>query len=170
MKKILLGFTFLFAVLGTSLAQDKYGHCNFGTLVSMLPGTKAADTELESYQQQLVKKGEDMATAFQQKASKYIQDSQSGDFTPKILAEREQALQKEQQDIMAYEQEVQQLVTAKRDELLEPLVKQVEAAIEKVAKANGYVMIFDTSAFNVVLFAEDAADITEQVKAELGLQ
>lgn len=169
MKKIFLGLTLLFTVVGSSIAQEKYGHCNFGTLVSMLPGTKAADTELAAYQEQLVKKGEDMAAAFQQKAAQYIQDSQSGEHPPKALAEREQALQKEQQDIMAYEQEVQQKVVEKRDELLAPLVKRVEEAITTVAKANGYVMIFDTSAFNVVLFAEESADITEQVKAELGL-
>jgi outer membrane protein len=170
MKKILLAFTFLFAVMGTSLAQEKYGHCNFGSLVSLLPGTTAADTELAAYRDQLVKKGEDMATAFQEKVAKFYQDSQSGDHTPKVLAEREQALGEEQQSILAYEQEVQQKVAEKRDELLEPLVTQVQEAIEKVAKANGYVMIFDTSAFNVVLFAEDSADITEMVKAELGLQ
>ncbi|MCB0632219.1 MAG: OmpH family outer membrane protein [Saprospiraceae bacterium] len=170
MKKILLASVFLFTILGTSLAQDKYGHCNFGSLVSMLPGTKAADTELAAYRDQLVKKGEDMATAFQQKVTQYYQDSQSGEHTPKTLGEREQALQQEQQTILAYEQEVQQKVAEKRDTLLEPLVTQVQEAIAKVAKANGYVMIFDTSAFNVVLFAEESADITDMVKAELGLQ
>lgn len=169
MKKIVLMLAMSLAIAGTGIAQ-KYGHCNFGTLVSAMPGTKQADTELEAYQQQLVSKGEEMATAFQAKVTQYYQDSQSGDYTPKVLADREQALQKEQQEIMAYEQEIQQKMGAKREELLQPLVEAVEAAIAKVAKANGYVMIFDTSMFNSVLFAEEAVDITAAVKAELGIE
>lgn len=169
MKKIALMLAMSFALVSTSFAQ-KYGHCNFGSLVSAMPGTKQADTELEAYQEQLVKKGEEMATAFQQKVTQYYQDQQSGDFTPKVLAEREQALQKEQQELRNYEQEIQQQLAAKREELLKPLVDQVEAAIAKVAKAQGYNMIFDTSVFNSVLFAAEAVDITEEVKAELNVE
>lgn len=169
MKKITLILTLSLAVIAGAVAQ-KYGHCNFGSLVSAMPGTKQADSELEAYQKQLVSKGEEMATAFQQKVSEYYQDSQSGEYTPKALAEREQALQKEQQDILNYEQEVTQKLSEKRDELLGPLVEQVRAAIAKVAKDNGYTMIFDTSVFNAVLFADDTVDITDKVKAELGIQ
>lgn len=157
------------AVAGTGMAQ-KYGHCNFGSLVSLMPGTKAADTELEAFQKQLVAKGEEMAKAFQEKVTKFYQDQQSGDFTPKVISEREQALQQEQQSIMAYEQEIQQKLSEKREELLKPLVEQVEASIAKIAKANGYNMIFDTSVFNSVLFAADTVDITEQVKQDLGIE
>lgn len=170
MKKIVLLFTLTLAIAGTSLAQQKYGHCNFGSLVSAMPGTKAADAELEAYQKQLVAKGEEMAKAFQEKVTQFYRDSQSGEHTPKVLAEREQALQKEQQSILDYEQEVSQKLSAKRDELLEPLVTAVRDAIGKVAKANGIAMVFDTSMFNSVLFAEDSADITAQVKKELGIQ
>lgn len=170
MKKIVLMFALSIAVMSTAAAQEKYGHCNFSSLVAAMPGTKQADTDLEAYQKQLVSKGEEMAAAFQEKVGKFIEDQQSGDFTPKALAEREQALQEERNRIMAYEQEIQQKLTARRNELLNPLVEQVEAAIAKVAQANGYVMIFDTSQFNAVLFAEDSVDITDEVKAELGIE
>ncbi len=169
MKKIVLMLAMSLAIVSTGVAQ-KYGHCNFGSLVSSMPGTKQADSDLEAYQKQLVSKGEEMAKGFQAKVTKYYEDSQSGDFPPKAMAEREQALQKEQQDIRNYEQEIQQKLGAKREELLKPLVEQVEAAIAKVAKANGYNMIFDTSVFNSVLFAAETVDITDQVKAELGIE
>ena len=159
-----------FALIGTSIAQQKYGHANFGSLVSAMPQTKEADTDLEAYQGQLVAKGEEMAKAFQAKVAKYYEDQKSGDVPPKDLAAREQALQKEQQGIVAYEQEMSQKMGVKRDELLSPLVKQVQDAIAKVAKANGYDMIFDTSRFNAILFADDVVDITELVKAELGIE
>lgn len=169
MKKVVLILAMSLAFVGTSIAQ-KYGHCNFGSLVGAMPGTKQADTELAAYRDQLIKKGEDMAKAFQEKVAQFYQDQQSGDFPPKQMTDREQALQQEQQSILNYEQEVQQKVVAKREELLKPLVEQVEAAIAKVAKANGYSMIFDTSAFNSVLFAEDTVDITAAVKTELGVE
>ena len=169
MKKLVLLLVLTMALAGSTIAQ-KYGHCNFGSLVSAMPGTKSADTELEAYQQQLVKKGEEMATAFQAKVAQYYQDQQSGEHPPKELTEREQALQKEQQGILAYEQEIKQKLGVKREELLQPLVESVSEAISKIAKANGYSMIFDTSIFNAVLFAEDSVDITDLVKAELGIK
>ena len=89
---------------------------------------------------------------------------------PKELTAREQALQKEQQDIMAYEQEISQKMGIKRDELLSPLIKKVQDAIANVAQAAGYDMIFDTSRFNAILFADDVVDITKLVKAELGIE
>lgn len=158
-------------VLGsTVMSAQKYGHLNFGNLISVMPETEAADSQLEAYQKQLVSKGEEMAEAFQQEYGEFVQRVQAGEMPPKEQQERQQALQQKQQEILQYEQEVVQKVQEKRQELLEPIVKRAEEAIAEVAKENGYVMIFDTSSFNAVLFAEDSTDIMNAVKAKLGLE
>lgn len=168
-KSCLLVLAVMLAGIQVGHAQ-KYGHCNLGELVNMLPGTRQADSELEAYQEQLVQKGEDMATSWRTKAQAYATQAQSGDLTPKQMQEQEAVLKKEQEDILQYEQEIAQLIGAKREELLTPLIERVEKAIAEVAQEEGIVMVFDTSAFNAVLYADDSSDITEKVKAKLGIQ
>lgn len=157
----------LFLMTATMGMAQKYGHLNFGNLLSAMPETKAADNQLEAFQRQLITKGEKMAQDFQQKVMKFYEDAQT--MAPVKAREMEEALQKEQQSILAYEQEVIQKVEAKRAELLNPIIEKAEKAISDVAKEQGYVMIFDTSVFNAVLFATEAEDVMVFVAAKLGL-
>ncbi|MEN0005857.1 MAG: OmpH family outer membrane protein [Bacteroidota bacterium] len=151
-------------------AQDKYGHLNFGNVVALMPETAKADADMETYRKELVSQGEGMVKAFQDKYGKLIADQQSGNFTPKQLQERAQALSQEEQQIAAFEQEVAKKVEAKRQELLQPIIKKAEDAIQAIGKANGYKLIFDTSVFNSVLFAQDSDDVFPLVKAKLNLK
>jgi len=168
MKKIFVSLAFLTLVSTLTFAQ-KYGHLNFGNIVSLLPETKQADSDLEAYQKQLVAKGEEMAGAFQEAYGQFVREVQSGDLTPKAQQEKQAQLQQKQQEIVAYENEVVEKVQAKRQELLKPLLEKVDVAIKAVAKENGYQLIFDTSLFNAVLFAQETDDILPQVKAKLGI-
>lgn len=168
MKKFL--FAFLMVILsGATASAQKYGHLNFGNLITLMPETKDADTQLEAFQKELVAKGEEMASQFQVKYNKFVADVQSGTLSPVQQQEQQQALQKEQQDIINYEQEMQQKITEKRGELLQPIVEKAEKAIGEVAKEAGYTLVFDTSSFNVLLFAQDSDDLLPIVKTKLGL-
>lgn len=146
---------------------QKYGHLNFGNLLSAMPETKAADANLEAYQKQLVTKGEDMAANFQNKVADYVNNAQT--MSPVQARETEEALEKERQSILAYEQEVIQKVNNKRAELLQPIIDKAEKAIADVAKEQGYTMIFDSSIFNALLYAGEAEDIMAFVAAKLGM-
>lgn len=168
MKKLLLLFTIFLVSVSMGSAQ-KYGHLNFGTVLSAMPETKAADKTLEDYQKQLVAKGEKMAGDFQKKVTDYYEKVQSGELTPKAQEDIANALQKEQMDIQAYEQEVSQKIQEKRNELLKPIIEKAQNAINAVAKDQGYIMIFDSSVFNAILFAGEAEDIMVFVAAKLGL-
>lgn len=161
----------LLVVASLQIGQtQQYGHCNLNILVSALPGTKQADSELEAYQQQLITKGEEMATTWRTKAQAYATQAQSGDLNPKQMQEQEAALKQEQQQILAYEQEIAQKLGVKREELLSPLIDEVMQAIKEVAQEEGMIMVFDTSMFNAVLYAEESVDITDKVKAKLGIK
>lgn len=166
MKQFLLLSAFL--LLGTGiLSAQKYGHLNFGNLISSLEETQAADSTLANYQEQLVKKGEQRAKEWQAKAQAFAQKAQAGELPPIKQQEQQQALEEERAKILEYEQDVSKKVQQKRKELLEPIITKVEAAIQEVAKENGYTMIFDTSVFNAILFAEESDDVLGLVKAKL---
>jgi outer membrane protein len=168
MKKILF-IVFLFAVVSFQASAQKYGHLNFGNLIAAMPETKDADSKLETYQKELVTKGETMVKSFQQKYGQFVSDVQSGALAPKDQETRQLALQNEQQSILAYEDEVIQKVQTRRQELLKPIIDKAQKAIDDYAKANGYKMIFDTSVFNAVLFVKETDDLMDEIKAKLGL-
>lgn len=169
MKQIFLLFSFITLAVFAAPAQ-KYAHLNFGLLVSGLPEVKAADTELEAYQKQLTAKGEEMAKAWQEKAQAFAQKAQSGEMAPVEQQKQQAALEKEREEILGYEEEINAKMQQKRQELLKPIIDKAEAAIKEVAQENGYLMIFDTSVFNSILFAQDTDDVLPLVKAKLGIE
>ncbi len=168
MKKLLVVLTSLFLVASTATAQ-KYGHLNFGNVLTLMPETKTADETLKKYQEELVAKGEEMAKKFQESYTKALAEVREGKLSPLQQQRLQSDLEKEQQAIADYEEDISEKIQTKREELLRPIVEKADKLIEEIAKANGYVLIFDTSAFNTILFAQDADDVMPLVKAKLGI-
>lgn len=169
MKRVAFLFAFALLTLSSGLAQ-KYGHLNFGNLVADMPQTEQANKDLETYQKQLVAKGEEMAKKLQTEFEATLKEVNEGKLSRLQQQQAEASLQSQQNDIRAYEQEVLQKVEVKRQELLKPIIEKAEQAIKSVAKENGYQLIFDTSVFNAILFAQDSDDVMSLVKAKLGIE
>ena len=151
-----------------SINAQKFGYINSALLLSEMPEVKAADSDLEAYQTQLVAKGEDMVKAFETKYQQYAQEANSGVLSQVQMQQKETELGQEQQKIQAYEIEVQQKILTKREELYQPILDKVKVAIEAVGKDNGYTMIFDTST-GTLLHANESDDVMSLVKAQLGI-
>ncbi|MCB0640337.1 MAG: OmpH family outer membrane protein [Phaeodactylibacter sp.] len=140
---------------------------NSAVLIADYPSTKAADSQLKTFQDQLVAEGQKRAKALEDKYAVYLKEAQGGTLTRVEMQAKETELQQGQQDLAAYEQEVYEKVAKKRQELYEPILQKVQAAIDEVGKAGNYQFIFDTSVMNVIVFAEESDDITELVKSKL---
>ncbi len=170
MKKIfLISALFLFSA-ATLIGQDRYGHLNFGNLIAQMPEAIAANDSLEVMQATMVAQGETKAAQFQRDATAFIKAVQEGNLTPVQQQNQQAALEKRQLEIQQFEQVIIQAIGAKRNEMLEPIVARAESAISEVAKENGYVMIFDTSVFNAVMYAQETEDIMPLVKKKLGIE
>jgi len=52
---------------------------------------------------------------------------------------------------------------------MKPVIEKADSAIKKVAKANGFTYIFDTSTGVILYFSEQSVDIGPLVKKELGI-
>lgn len=169
MKKLfkisLLVVAVIFIQAGDLVAQ-KYGYVNSTLILSELPESKQMDVNLQALSEQLKKKGTQMLTAYRQKEEAAMKEKERGTLSPveeeKILAE----LQEKQQELMTFEGEMQNDLVAKRNELLNPILEKMNTAIQEVAKENGYKMIFDSQ---VLLYAEEDADLSAKVRAKLGI-
>jgi len=170
MKGILkIGMLMMTLVLFTATEglSQKFGHLNSGLLLSMMPESKTAETELQTFREQQEKLLQDRVTAFQAK----IADLQKRfpDLPPVQAKAEQEKLAAEEQELYAARTKGEEAVSKKREELLKPIYAKADVAVQAVGKENGYTMVFDSGAFNIVLFAEDATDILPLVKAKLGL-
>ena len=160
---LLIGIT-----AASAQAQPKYGHMNLGNLLESMPETKKANEMLKVFADSLSAKDEAMTKAFQEAYAQLEKEYNAGQLTFVQAQQRQAELQKQQEDIQKFEQEAQQSVAAKREELLKPILTKVEDAVKAVAKENGYLMIFDTSS-GAMLFANETDDVVALVKKKLGL-
>ena len=151
----------------TAATAQKYGHLNFGNLISQMPGTQAADSELEAYNTELTQKGEDMVNKLRERVAAV--EGRAQDLPPIEMEKIRAELTAEREKILQYEQQMQRDLGQKRQELLGPILEEAREAVNAVAEENGYALVFDTSQFNTVLFAEESVDLMPLVKAKLGL-
>lgn len=155
----------LFAFAGQA---QKFGYLNSTQLMGELPEVKAANSELETYQNQLVTKGENMVKDLQAKIQSYTAEAQGGTLSAVEMQKREEAFAADEKKIQAYELEVQNKLFQKREEVLTPILDKVKKAIEDVGKENGYTMIFDSNA-GTILHAAESDNVEALVKAKLGM-
>lgn len=168
MNRIVFTLLMTFATV-FSLSAQKFGYVNSSQLLISLPEVKTADASLETYQKELVTKGEQMVKKFETSYTAYLEKVNSGELSQLQMQQQEAALSQEQQAIQSYEVEVQQKLAAKKQELYQPILNKVQDLVNQVGKDNGYTMIFDAS-IGGILFAEDGDDLMPMLKQKLGVQ
>lgn len=156
-----------FVAFGISSYAQKFGYVNSQELLSSLPEVKAADTELETYQKQLVTQGQAKVQEFETEYKKYSEDAQKGVLSQVQMQAKEQELAAKQQEIQKLEADIQVQIGQKREELYKPILDKVKGAIDSYGKENGYTMIFDSSA-GAILHAVDTDNLIAPLKTKLG--
>ncbi len=148
--------------------SPKYGHTNLGNLLDGMPQTAAAEAQLRVLADSLNLKDSLMKAEFQTAYLQLKKEYDAGQLTPVQAQERQATLEKQRSGIQAYEENAQKILDGKRAELLQPILTKVNDAIAKVAKANGFALVFDVGS-GAMLFASETIDVTPLVKKELGL-
>ncbi len=156
------------ASIPSSVVAQKFGYLNSQALLAELPEVKQADATLQALQTQLEKKGQQMVQELEGKYKDLQRREQSGEISPKALEEEGRKLKEQEGELGKYEQDVQKQLSTKRQEMLQPLIDKVNAAIKQVAQEGQYTYIFDSSA-GMLLYAQDSMDVTAAVKAKLGI-
>lgn len=162
-------YSLLLAVLTVTTGySQKFGYCNSTALLTGIPEVKQADSELQGFQTQLQKRGQEMVQALQARADELKRKVEQGTISPKDQETQSAKLAEEEATISKYEQEVYQKLATKRQELYQPILDRVNEAMKAVAVDNGFTFVFDTNA-NVLLYADESLDVTKLVKAKLGI-
>ncbi len=168
MKKSLL-FACLCTLSSVAAFSQKFGYLNSAALLAEIPEVKQADANLKAFQNQLLKKGQEMAQELQEKAAALERKKEQGTISPRDYQAQMAKLQEEEEVIGKYEQEVYAKLAKKREEEYRPILERVNKIMEEVARENGFLLVFDSNS-NVVVYADEALDLTPLVKAKLGLK
>ena len=169
MKK-LLGLTLLaVAMFGISTASaQKMARINLQEVVIAMPEFEEAQKNLELFGRDLQEQMEQIQVEFNNKMADY--EKNQATMAASIKQMKQQELQQLQQRYAEFQQIAQQDFQKKEAELLEPVQKKAQDAINKIAKANGYVAVFNTAVPSLVYFDEaQLVDIAPLVKKELGI-
>jgi outer membrane protein len=164
--------TIVFAILAfTAVAQaqpQKIGYLNAQAILADMQEVKAADSQLEAFAKQLANKDSVMVVTFQAKAADLQKKADEGTIAPVQLEQEKKKLEDERNKIAQYEQDMQQQMAKKRQELYQPLLDKVNKAIQEVAKENGFIYVIDAAA-GTLLYADEKNDLQNLVRAKLGL-
>ena len=99
-----------------------------------------------------------------------IQDYQSNEstYTDLVKQDKISEITNLEQRIQSFQQNAQESLAAKEQELITPILDKARNAIEEVAKEGNFTYIFDASTGNI-LYAAESENILPLVKAKLEL-
>ena len=147
------------------MAQSKVAHINTQQLISEMPEVIAAQNELKKLEDQYGKEMENSVKEFQTKAQTYQGDAQNQ--TDLINQQRQVELQEIQQRIQDFRETPAQELQKRSADMMRPLYEKARAAIEKVAAAQGFDYVLDSSPGGSVIMAS-GKDLLPDVKTSLG--
>ena len=165
MKKILL-FAAMALVSAAAFAQPKFAHVNFTELYQLMPEADQARATLTAAQQEAQEVYDSMMEEYETKITQYQQKSST--WTQTILESKEKEINDVQQRIMEFQQSIQQELAAKENELMSPLVQKARETVNSLAKAGGYIYVFESSQMLYIDPAQ-STDLTPAARKALNI-
>ena len=168
-KSIVLIAVVLMTCASTLNAQVlKVGHVNLGELLQSMPELKKSDSALQSYQKAFEDQYNSMTEEYQKKLKAYQEGSAT--WTEPVKEVKANEITDLQKRIQEFQQTYQEKMTGKKQEIIAPILKKAQDAIQAVAKENGYTYILDASQGCALLYSVETSDIMPLVKKKLGLK
>ena len=147
------------------LAQgQKIGYLDSERILREAPGAENVRTQI----QQEVSKFEAQVQVLRDSLEKMVADYQQKSvmLSPDEKRKREQELTKMQTQLGQQAQQLEQQAIQKQNELMAPVMQQVEKVISDIRREEGYALIFDVAS-RALVSADTTLDLTSKVIARL---
>ena len=165
LKKVVIALVFAIAATGLVNAQSKVAHINVSELLAEMPEMIAAQAELKKLSETYRVDIESSMTELKNKYTQYSNEASA--MSEEENQKRALELQGFEKNIGEAQQAAQQELSKKQAELFKPISDKAQAAIEKVAAAQGYDYVLDSTQGGGVIIAK-GKDLLVDVKQELG--
>lgn len=165
-KTLLVAVVLLLGATSMVNAQAKVAHIDTQKLIADMPEMKSAQNQLQKLQKTYEGDIQTMATELQNKMKQY--QAEAATKTDEENGKRAQEVQGMRDNILKYEQNAQQEMGKKQEDLIKPIMEKARLAIQKVARTNGYQYVIDATTGSGLILA-DGPDLMADVKKELGM-
>ncbi len=165
MKKIAL-IAVMALVSVSSFAQQKFAHVNFNELVTLSPEADAARATVAAAQKEAQDTYQAMVEEFNTKYQQY--QSQGATMTAAVRESKERELTEIQTRIQEFGQSVDMELQQQQQTLMAPIYEKANKAVQDIAKAAGYIYVFDVSS---LLYVDEtqSVDLTPAARTALNI-
>lgn len=165
LKTLLLATALCIGTISFTQAQSKVAHINTQELISVMPGFKSAQSELEALSKTYQTDLQAMATEYQNTVKQF--EAEVATKTDEENQKRGLELQEKQQRIQQFQADAQKDLQKKEVDLMKPVSEKAKTAILKVSRAQGFDYVLDSSQGVTIL--ADGKNLLDDVKKELGI-
>jgi outer membrane protein len=159
-------------IFGTTFVNSQsYAYIDSDYILSKVPEYVEAKDKLDKLAERWTKEIEDRYTAIKKKKNNFEREE--------ILLPKEEK-EKRQEEIENLEQEALELQTQhfgsegdyfqKRQELVKPIQDRIFTSLKKIAKSDGYDLVFDKANQSSLIFALSDYDISDDILYEMGIE
>ena len=167
LKKLVLAV--MLALPAISFAQTvKIGYIDSNEILSLMPERASAIKQLESMQKKFEDELANLNEQYVQEFKRY--QAEADTLSETIRVRREQSLQSIEEKAAEFKQNAFETLQKKQNELMAPIIKKINSAIEAVGKENNFTYILDLSSGSILFKGNGSVDATPLVKAKLNLQ
>ncbi|TYB73978.1 OmpH family outer membrane protein [Bizionia gelidisalsuginis] len=164
-KTLLIAAALFIGATSFTNAQSKVAHINTSELIKAMPEMKSAQTEMEKLGKTYDSDIKAMQNEYKAKMEKY--NAEAATKTQEENEKRVVEVQQMENDIQKYASTAQKDLQQKEIDFLKPITEKAKTAILKVAKAQGFDYVLDSTQGGGVIMAEGKNLLTD-VKKELG--
>ncbi|MDD7236583.1 MAG: OmpH family outer membrane protein [bacterium] len=162
MKRFLfIAAAFLFAV---QLNAQRVGFLDTEKILASIPEYNSAKSQLESLEKSYRTKVENEFAAIEKLYNAY--QANKGTMSQVVRAQKENEIISKEEAAKKLQESYfgeNGIMQKKSQELLSPIKERVQAAIERVAKSGGYMMIVDIASQSGVIYTNSQYDLSQEV-------
>ncbi len=162
MKKTIIALVAMVAMTTAANAQ-KFGHVDSQAILQSLPEITKVNGELQAEAQKYENELKELQDELQTKADEY--DKNKATMSATAQKEQEQKLQDMYQKVQQTYQQNQQALQKKQQDLMTPIQKKIQTAIQNVGKAGQYTYIIEQG--SALYVGPSSKDVTAEVKSEI---
>ncbi len=160
MKKLIVLLVLMMAST-MNFAQSKVAHVNTQRVLDTMPSRKAAEKELQNFEQRAVKELQETQQKLQSDYKKLQQEKST--MSPTAYKFEEERLMKKSQEFQTRQQELDQQIQVLSQELNKPILARVQKGVEKVCESEKIDYVIDESS----LLYSNGKDLTNLVIKEV---
>lgn len=154
--------------LPMSVFAQKFAHVNSALIVQAMPEYTTAMTDLQNLQKQYEEELQKMQDELKTKGDDFEKNQET--MPDAVKQRRQQELQDLYQRLQQYYQTSEQELQKAQAEKMQAITTKVADAIKELGIAGQYVYVMDTSSGIPYISETLSTDITNQVKAKLGIK